>query len=60
MDDNHTLLYRMLNCKYHIVFASKYRKHEFYGNNMLEIGKIIIELCKWKKILYSKVKVKLI
>jgi len=48
MDDNNTLSHTTWNCKYHIVFAPKYRRHEFYSNNRLEIGKILRELCKWK------------
>ena len=29
MDDNHTLSHTTWNCKYHIVFAPKYRKKYF-------------------------------
>ena len=36
------------NCKYHIVFAPKYRRKVFYGEKRLEIGAILRELCKWK------------
>ena len=39
-----------LFCKYHIVFAPKYRRKEFYGSKRLEIGKMIRELCKWKEV----------
>ena len=28
------------NCKYHIVFAPKYRRMVFYGEKKTEIGKI--------------------
>ena len=38
------------NCKYHIVFAPKYRRKVFYGNKRLEIVKILKELCKWKEV----------
>ena len=48
MDDNHTLSHTTWNCKYHIVFAPKYRRKEFYCNNRLDIGQILRELCKWK------------
>ena len=48
MDDNHTLSHTTWNCKYHIVFAPKYRRRIFYSNNRLEIGQILRELCKWK------------
>ena len=36
------------NCKYHIVFAPKYRRKVFYGEKRLEIGAILRELCEWK------------
>jgi putative transposase len=36
------------NCKYHIVFAPKYRRKTFYGEKKLEVGAILRELCKWK------------
>ncbi|SEA04116.1 IS200/IS605 family transposase, partial [Selenomonas ruminantium] len=35
-------------CKYHIVFAPKYRRKVFFGQKRYEIGKIIRELCRWK------------
>ena len=37
-------------CEYHIVFAPKYRRKEFYGTNRLEIGAILRELCRWKEV----------
>ena len=36
------------NCKYHVVFAPKYRRKVFYGEKRLEIGAILRELCNWK------------
>ena len=48
MDDKHTLSHTTWNCKYHIVFAPKYRRRVFYSENRLEIGQILRELCKWK------------
>ena len=36
--------------KYHIVFAPKYRRKVFYGEKRAEIGKILRELCNWKKV----------
>ena len=47
-NDINSLSHTKWNCKYHIVFAPKYRRKEFYGNNRMEIGKILRELCKWK------------
>ena len=38
------------NCKYHIVFAPKYRRKAFYGARRLEIGMILRQLCEWKGI----------
>ena len=46
--DNYKLSHTSWNCKYHVVFAPKYRRKAFYGSRRLEIGKILRELCKWK------------
>lgn len=35
-------------CKYHVVFATKYRRKAFYDARWLEIGKILRDLCAWK------------
>ncbi|WP_308781606.1 transposase, partial [uncultured Clostridium sp.] len=35
-------------CKYHIVFAPKYRRKEIYRDKKKEIGKILRMLCEWK------------
>ena len=48
MKDINSLSHTKWNCKYHIVFAPKYRRKEIYGVNRLEIGKILRELCRWK------------
>ena len=48
MKDTHSLSHTAWNCKYHIVFAPKYRRKVFYGEKRLEIGAILRELCKWK------------
>ena len=48
LNDVHTLSYTTWNCKYHIVFAPKYRRKVFYGEKRLEIGAILRELCEWK------------
>ena len=50
MNDNKSLAHRSWNCKYHIVFAPKYRRKVFYGEKRAEIGKILRELCRWKGI----------
>lgn len=48
MNDTHSLSHTKWNCKYHIVFAPKYRRKVFYVDKRLEIGAILRELCKWK------------
>lgn len=48
MYDNQSLAYTKWNCKYHIVFAPKYRRKVFFGQKRFEIGGIIRELCRWK------------
>lgn len=48
LNDVHTLSHITWNCKYHIVFAPKYRRKVFYGEKRLEIGAILRELCEWK------------
>lgn len=46
--DVHSLSHTKWNCKYHVVFATKYRRKVFYNEKKLEIGKILRELCNWK------------
>ena len=48
MYDVHSLSHTKWNCKYHIVFAPKYRRKVFYEEKRLELGEILRELCKWK------------
>ena len=48
MYDNQSLAHTKWNCKYHIVFAPKYRRKGFFGQKRFEIGGIIRELCRWK------------
>lgn len=48
MNDNHSLSHTTWNCKYHIVWAPKYRRKVFDGEKRLEIGAILRELCQWK------------
>lgn len=50
MDNKNSLAHTKWNCKYHIVFAPKYRRKEIYGEKKEEIGKILRELCKWKEV----------
>jgi putative transposase len=48
MNDAHSLSHTKWNCKYHIVFAPKYRRKIFYEEKRLEVGEMLRELCKWK------------
>ena len=48
MTDNNSLSHTKWNCKYHIVFAPKYRRKVFYEEKRLEVGKILRKLCEWK------------
>ena len=48
--DVHSLSHTKWECKYHIVFAPKYRRKVFYGQKRYEIGQILRELCRWKKV----------
>ena len=48
MDDVKSLTHTKWNCKYHIVFAPKYRRKVFYEEKRQEIGAILRELCRWK------------
>ena len=43
-----SLAHTKWNCKYHIVFAPKYRRKIFYGEKKQEIGKVLRQLCEWK------------
>ena len=47
-NDLHSLSHTKWICKYHIVFAPKYRRKVFFGQKRFEIGGIIRELCRWK------------
>ena len=48
--DINSLAHTKWNCKYHIVFAPKYRRKIIYGDLRAEIGKILRQLCEWKQI----------
>ena len=47
MNDIHSLSHFKWNCKYHIVFALKYRRKVFYAEKRQEIGAILRQLCNW-------------
>ena len=46
--DNKSLAHTTWNCKYHIVFAPKYRRQVIYGKIKADIGKILRQLCDRK------------
>ena len=46
--DKNTLAHTFWNCKYHIVFASKYRRQIIYRKIKEDIGKILRILCDRK------------
>ena len=46
--DSYSLAHTKWNCKYHIVFAPKYRRKEIYGKQRAAIGKILRDICTWK------------
>ena len=48
MNDINSLSHSKWNCKYHIVFAPKYRRKVFYYEKREAIGKILRQLCEWK------------
>ena len=48
MNDINSLSHTKWNCKYHIVFAPKYRRKVFYREKRAAIGKILRQLCEWK------------
>ena len=48
--DKSTLTHTAWDCKYHVVFAPKYRRQVIYGKIRADIGKILRELCERKDI----------
>ena len=48
MNDINSLSHTKWNCKYHVVFAQKYRRKVFYKEKRAAIGKILRQLCEWK------------
>lgn len=48
--DKDSLSHTSWNCKYHIVFAPKFRRQVIYGRIKVDIGKILRDLCNRKGI----------
>ncbi len=44
--DELSLTHCKYECKYHIVFAPKFRRQVIYGKLKIEIGKILRKLCE--------------
>lgn len=38
------------NCKYHLVFAPKYRRQAIYGKVKEDIGRMLRKLCEYKEV----------
>ena len=45
---SNSLAHTRWNCKYHIVFAPKYRRKVFFEEKRKEIREILRKLCEWK------------
>ena len=50
MNDINSLSHSRWRCKYHKVFAPKYRRQEIYGDIRKDIGVILRKLCEQKKV----------
>ena len=46
--DKNSLAHTTWNCKYHIVFAPKYRRQVIYGKIKSDVGSILRKLCEYK------------
>ena len=46
--DTSSLAHTTWNCKYHIVFAPKYRRQVIYGKIKVDIGNMLRKLCEYK------------
>ncbi len=48
--DKNSLSHTTWECKYHLVFAPKYRRQIIYGKIKADVARILSELCKRKGI----------
>ena len=48
--DTDSLAHTKWNCKYHLVFAPKYRRHVIYGKIKKDIGIMLRKLCEYKQV----------
>ena len=58
--DINSLAHTKWNCKYHIVFAPKYRRKIIYGQLKRDIANILSMLCKRKGVNMEKTSRKII
>ena len=47
-NDKHSLAHTKWDCKYHVVFAPKYRRKVFFAEKREAIRDILRTLCRWK------------
>ena len=48
--DTNSLAHTKWDCKYHIVFAPKYRRQVIYGKLKIDIGNMLRKLCEYKQV----------
>ena len=48
--DTDSLAHTKWNCKYHLVFAPKYRRQVIYGKIKKDIGIMLRKLCEYKQV----------
>ena len=48
--DTNSLAHTKWECKYHIVFAPKYRRQIIYGKIKMDIGQMLRKLCEYKEV----------
>ena len=48
--DTDSLAHTKWNCKYHIVFAPKFRRKLIYGKVKQDIGRMLRKLCEYKEV----------
>jgi putative transposase len=53
-ENTNTLSHTRWNCKYHIVFAPKFRRQNIYGRLKVDIGKILRVLCERKRVIIEE------
>ena len=49
-EEKNSLSHTIWNCKYHIVFAPKFRRQSIYGKLKIDIGKVLRLLCERKHV----------